>query len=156
MAPLLKKALENRHRVEMHAHSPIYYGQLKERKKIALVTNKLWAILDTSAPPLSLFRVKGTVFMILNDTPFKEKHDPINNSWKPWWNLDLIWKIKSYLHQFYYCKIYTPCFYTPWFQDSGVLNSFCLYTPCVSCSINCCRRLFYYSAFCIRSLVINS
>ena len=67
----------------MHAHSPIYYGQLKERKKIALVTNKLWAILDTSAPPLSLFRVKGTVFMILNDTPFKEKHDPINNSWKP-------------------------------------------------------------------------
>ena len=32
MVPPLKKALENRYRVEMHAHSPIFHGQLKEEK----------------------------------------------------------------------------------------------------------------------------
>ena len=31
-APPWKKALENRYRVEMHVHSPISRGQLKEKK----------------------------------------------------------------------------------------------------------------------------
>ena len=30
--PPLEKALENRFRVEMHVHSPIFQGQLKEKK----------------------------------------------------------------------------------------------------------------------------
>ena len=30
--PLPKKALENRYKVEMHAHSPMFQGQHKEKK----------------------------------------------------------------------------------------------------------------------------
>jgi len=31
-APPPKKALENRYKVEMHAHSPMFHGQHKEKK----------------------------------------------------------------------------------------------------------------------------
>ena len=41
--PPLEKALENRFRVEMHVHSPIFQGQLKE-KKIRPITLIVWVL----------------------------------------------------------------------------------------------------------------
>ena len=43
LAPPLKKAIENRYMVEMHAHSPIFHGQLKE-KKIRPITFIVWVL----------------------------------------------------------------------------------------------------------------
>ena len=52
-APLQKKALEISYRVEMHVYSPVFQGQLIEKKIrsitfrfVALVIKKLWAISD--------------------------------------------------------------------------------------------------------------
>ena len=39
----LKKALENRYKAEMHVHSPIYQGQLIE-KKIRSITYIVWVL----------------------------------------------------------------------------------------------------------------
>ena len=41
--PPRKKALENRHRVEMYVHKPIYQGQLIA-KKIRPITVIVWAL----------------------------------------------------------------------------------------------------------------
>ena len=42
-APPRKKALENRYRVEIHVHSPIFQGQLKETK-IRPITLIVWVL----------------------------------------------------------------------------------------------------------------
>ena len=46
LAPPWKKALENRYGVEMHVHSPICHGQLKENKirPITLIVWVLWRV----------------------------------------------------------------------------------------------------------------
>ena len=65
--PLKKKALENRYRVEIHVHSPIFQGQLIE-KKIRSITFLVWVLGKVKKmpndPPPACLGLKGTVHAI--------------------------------------------------------------------------------------------
>ena len=64
-APPYKKALENRYRVEMHVHSPIFQGQFK-KNKIRLITLIVWVLGRVKKMPKKGKKMKKIFFFVLN------------------------------------------------------------------------------------------